>query len=520
MQETRRGRNEGERPGLHTRSIKYFLLGARQLLSSCFALTHPNRATVTMDETPVDTQHYASEAIRLLYLHFSPEMFEKVKRSTDGFKWAMMPIELIDIAHSRAFDVLSRDVFYQPVFSIDDFINAITPIFCPSVLTKIRFNLARFDAVAGVECTEVFLGQQTICDWIMHIIAEFLKPLHALRLGQLTSASWGTSSSATTSESLKKGPLTITQLGGSSDMFDVPTDRTVQQVILRGHTVLEAWTKNETTRQLSMMRKGQERLRHDPENLDPTWTPRHAGSNPVYHGSIIRDDEWPRLFNETPFDALSPRINSNQMVTDAFPVIFTAFSPLRAFLWAAFQKGLPRMAPNTQDILCTHNTWVSGGRAYQGVVLFKFHSTQPSPASLTHYVIPEGKENEWGSKSLHGNNKAINERRVWDYYRTIHGQSGDVFPDLVHGLEYGQQLTALTPFSTNMWRTIWRAGAASNHLNAQHAATYAISFEIGSAAEPPPPPPAKTMEKPGDGGNKDQDKGGGKGGLSHHWDAG
>ncbi|EFQ26973.1 uncharacterized protein GLRG_02144 [Colletotrichum graminicola M1.001] len=462
-----------------------------------------------MDKTTLDTQRYASEGIRLLYLHFSPKMFEKVKRTADDYKWTMMPMELIDMVHRHAFEE-SRDVFDKPVFSIDDFISAITPIFRPSVLTKIRSNLASFDAVAGVECTEVFLGQQTICDWIMHIIAEFLKPLHALEPGQFTSASRGTSSSATTSESLKKDPLNITQLDGPSDMFDVPTDRTVQQVILRGRTVLEAWANNETTRQLSMMRKGQERLRHDPENLDPTWSPRHAGSNPVYHGSVIRDEEWPRRFNETPFDALSPRTNSNQMVTDAFSVIFTAFSPLRAFLWAAFQNGLPRMAPDTQDILNTHNTWVSGGRTYQGAVLFKFHSTQPSPAGLTHYVIPEGKENDWGTKSLHGNYKAINERRVWDYYRTIHGQSGDVFPDLVHGLEYGHQLTALTPFRTNMWRTIWRAGAASNHLNAQHAATYAISFEIGCPAEPPPAA-AKTMGKPGDGQDKDQGKGGGKG---------
>ncbi|KAK2041433.1 hypothetical protein LZ31DRAFT_586500 [Colletotrichum somersetense] len=454
-----------------------------------------------MDHTTVDTKRYANEAIHLIRCHFSLEIFESVKRTADDFQWDPSSMSLVDIVHTRASNIIPGYVFYRPASSIDGFIHAVKPVFHPSVLLQIRSNLVRFDGVAGVECTDVFLGQQTICDWIMHIIAEFLKPLRAL-------LPWQTSSSATTTQNIEKGPLqlTIAQHDGSSDMFDVPTDRTVQQVTIRGHTILEAWTKNETTRQLSMMRKGQERLRHDPDNLDSTWTPRQAGSSPVYHGSIIRDKNWPLKFNETPFDALSPRINSNQMVTDAFGVIFTAFSPLRAFLWAAFEGNLPHMTPNPQDMLNTHNPWISDGRTYRGVVLFRFHATQPAPAGLTHYVIPEGREDEWGSRSLSGNNQAINERRVWDYYRNLHGQSGDVFPDIVHGLEYGQQRTGLTTFRTNMWRTIWRAGAAASHLNSQHTATYAINFELGSPVVPPPPA-SKTVGKSDDGKDKDKDMG-------------
>lgn len=258
----------------------------------------------------------------------------------------------------------------------------------------------------------------------------------------------------------------------------------MQQVILRGRTVLEAWTTTPTTRQLSMMKKDQDRLHHDPENLNPAWTPRQAGSSPVYHGSIVSNPHWALQFTNNPFDALDARISPNQMVTDAFGVIFTTFSPLRAFLWAAFHSVMPRVTSDAADILQTQNTWISGGKSYRGVVLFKFNSIQPAPVELTSYVIPEGKEAEWGNRSLLSVGISINKQRAWGHYRDIHGQSGDNFPDVVHGLEYGQQLTGLTPFHTNMWRTIWRDGTASSHLTSQHAATYAISFERGRSVVP------------------------------------
>ncbi|KAK1965880.1 hypothetical protein LY78DRAFT_711766 [Colletotrichum sublineola] len=452
---------------------------AKRLVSSCF--TPHVRATATRNHT----QRFANEAKRLLRFHFSFDMFEGVKKVGDDYQWRLMTSELINFAHIRASNILSGEIFYRPVSDIDGFINAITPVFSPSVVMQIRYNLDSFDTIAGFECTEVFLGQQTICDWVFHIIAEYLKPLRAF--DQVSAPREGHLVSFTSSNLLTWPPQTVPQLGGPSDMFNFPTDRTVQQVVIRGRTVLEAWTTNATTRQLSMMKKDKQRLRHDPENLDSIWTPRQAGGNPVYHGSIIRNKKWPQRFNETPFSALQPRINSNQMVTDAFPVIFTAFSPLRCFLWAAFDSMLPYLTPSAQDILHTQDTWVNGGRTYKGVVLFKFHSTQPAPAVLTHYVIPEGKEGQWGSRSLSDNNKGISHQNVWGHYRDIHGQSGDAFPDLVHGLEYGNQLNGLSPFRTNMWRTIWRATAASDHLNAQHAATYAISFELGSSTAPPLP---------------------------------
>ncbi|KAK1979207.1 hypothetical protein LZ30DRAFT_541683, partial [Colletotrichum cereale] len=355
-------------------------------------------------------------------------MVKRVKKIADDFKWDAASFSLVSLTHQVAEETLSHKVSARSPCSIEDFILEISPIFDPSVCRQIRFNLASFDVAAGIECTETFLAYRTIGDWVLHIINVFLEPLHIA-----SSQASGASSVSEGSQVLHRLPL-----DGSTGMFDVPIDRTVQQANLIGETVLEAWTTNAVTRHLSQMRKDQHQLHHDPENLGPTWTPAQGGGSPVYHGAAIHEEEWPLQFDRTPFNALQARQNPNQMVTDAYNVIFTAFSPLRAFLWAAFKGSLPSLTPSARDTISTQNTWVTGGRTYRGVALFKFNAIQPAPAGLTHYVIPEGKETEWGSRSLRAGQRHMAEEDAWGYYRDIHGQGGDDFPDLVHGLEYGQ----------------------------------------------------------------------------------
>ncbi|GJC93063.1 hypothetical protein ColKHC_01889 [Colletotrichum higginsianum] len=201
-------------------------------------------------------------------------MVGRVEKTANDYEWDASQISISQVAHRHASEILPGDVFRRSASSIEDFICGIKPIFCSSITQQIRLNLDNFDAVAGIECTEAFLGKKTIGDWLLHIITEFLKPL----------------------------------------------------------TVSLTWTTTPTTRQLSMMKEDQKRLHHDPENLNPAWTPRQAGSSPVYHGSIVSNPHWALQFTNNPFDALDARTNANQMVTDAFGVIFTTFSPLRAFL--------------------------------------------------------------------------------------------------------------------------------------------------------------------------------------------
>ncbi|TIC99040.1 hypothetical protein CH35J_006390 [Colletotrichum higginsianum] len=256
-------------------------------------------------------------------------MVGRVEKIANDYEWDASQISISQVAHRHASEILPGDVFRRSASSIEDFICGIKPIFCSSITQQIRLNLDNFDAVAGIECTEAFLGKKTIGDWLLHIITEFLKPLTV----SLSASSFSKSSSpAVAVTNPNKAPLANAPVEDISDKFNVPIDRTVQQVILRGRTVLEAWTTTPTTRQLSMMKEDQKRLHHDPENLNPAWTPRQAGSSPVYHGSIVSNPHWALQFTNNPFDALDARTNANQMVTDAFGVIFTTFSPLRAFL--------------------------------------------------------------------------------------------------------------------------------------------------------------------------------------------
>ncbi|KAK1675766.1 hypothetical protein BDP55DRAFT_149788 [Colletotrichum godetiae] len=111
-------------------------------------------------------------------------------------------------------------------------------------------------------------------------------------------------------------------------------------------------------------------------------------------------------------------------------VVSTTFSPLRAYLSAAFNPYLQK---------------------YSGVVLFQFNTMQPAPPGPTHYNIEEGKEEAWGARSLRDINCAP-EEVPWGRFREIHGQEGSVWPDVVHVLEYGDQLRQLTQPGTNMWR--------------------------------------------------------------------
>jgi hypothetical protein len=288
---------------------------------------------------------------------------------------------------------------------------------------------------------------------------------------------------------------------------------TIQQINLEGLTVVDGWTAHNTTRQLSGLRAGQQ-LRHDPMTLDSTWSPAQPGSNFVYHGtaSQYQASMWPDQFEERPFNALAARQNINQLAPkDAGPVVFTSFSPLRAFLWAAFTTHLPANIPYREDLFHMQKPWMARGRSYQGVVVFQFRSPQPAPQGLSYYIIPRGLETRWGQKSTQTGRGDVRPGNVWQYYREIHGQDGTSWPDLVHGLEYGSQRTLLAPFHTNMWRTAHKYGPAVDQLNAGHRGTYAISFRQSDRSSTQPAAPTQ----PGPTKHKDDKNDDGKGGRKH-----
>lgn len=300
------------------------------------------------------------------------------------------------------------------------------------------------------------------------------------------------------------------RIGG---LLDVPASP-VEQVHLKGPTIVQAWISNPITRQLNQAKSKADSYQRDPANLGSSWTPATSGNNFVYHGSAISkeqlDEGWTQKFNNTPFDALGPQSNPSQM-TFKIPVIYTAFSALRSFLWAAFKRGLNSMSPDPQEITDANIMWPCGGRMFTGIVLFQFSATQPAPAGYSYHIIPEHQVKGWGKLSLDnaGDNKTDN-ADIWSKYDKYHKQTGPrQWPDIVHGVEYGEQETALSPFKVNMWRTIWKGDRASDHLKSNHRATFAITFEVGPA-EPAAKGESSTKKPPPKDGDDDDDQPKGK----------
>ncbi|KAF6820621.1 hypothetical protein CPLU01_12710 [Colletotrichum plurivorum] len=211
-----------------------------------------------------------------------------------------------------------------------------------------------------------------------------------------------------------------------------------------------------------------------------------AGNHFVYHGTSAHYNliEWPRYFTPTPFQALAAFTTANQIGLRFVPGLFTAFSPLRAFIWAVFKERMacmtpsvtPSMTPSMAHLRRIQRSWFCNGAFYRGVVLFQFHCTQPS--GLTSCTIPAGKEKAWGDISQGPAAHCTPQSAAWKQFNAIHGKSRGKWPDVIHGLKYGPQLDHSGTSRTNMWRSMWKGEEGVYHLNSQHAATFAVNFEL------------------------------------------
>ncbi|KAJ5012689.1 hypothetical protein K4K57_003943 [Colletotrichum sp. SAR 10_99] len=448
-----------------------------------------------MDNRTRDDQH------RLLRTYFSPGVVANVEKGTTRNESRGAFLRLVRYHAVRA---MSYNVTTMPAANIRSFNLAIRPVFHATISARIAANLTGFDSIAGIGCADDFISWRTVGHWVECFTETFL----ASTPTQFTQSSvssdpsaYGQSSSAATSvgTSPKHGRYGVGQLDGAGDdsrrqqipttsLLDIPSSP-VEQVTLRGPTLLQAWLDNPVTRRLSQKGPGSGALAHDPMNLDSRWTPATAGHNYVYHGTSCTTDSFTSKFNNRPFNALEARQNTNQMSIPVIGVIFTAFSPLRSFLWGAFQGAADAMAPSAASFGHADEVWSCGGRRFKGVPLFQFSAQQPAPSNLSYHIIPEDQAEEWGEDSLklasQKNDKSIPLTKLWPQYTKFHGQKGDrEWPDIVHGVEYGKQKDALQPFRTNMWRTIWKEGPAVNHLNANHRATFAITVELVPGTKP------------------------------------
>jgi hypothetical protein len=324
-------------------------------------------------------------------------------------------------------------------------------------------NCHEFNVLVGTPVADGFVTHLTCYEWFKTLAAVTVR--HSIHDPLVT--------------------LTASDSPPEKDYFtlDGTSDEAVSkltQVVLKGPNILEAW-KNNTT----IIDKDMKQTLSDLEKqarMPSTWSPREAGGLPVFHGTSthFKYPYWPDRWNQDVGTLHPASTIGGQMGCIGVPLVYTAFSPIRAFLWAAFKEHIYSNIPTKSEITLLERQWSSGSRTYSGIVVFYHTASQPHSADLSSFVIPEGRQRDWHNTMISNSNSGkISPQMAWKSVAHIHRSTDlDTWPGLVHGLEFGEQRSALDPFRINMWRTVWLGGAAVEKLNQNYIGTIAITFEL------------------------------------------
>ncbi|KXH63434.1 hypothetical protein CSAL01_04548 [Colletotrichum salicis] len=312
------------------------------------------------------------EQIRFLREYFQSTFVLVVQ--TDMEQWVEQACIFPDFLHLNISEVFNYDTRQVPG-TIAKFTQLLAPIFNTDVTSRVTAGMQSFDNSVGLPCADDFIAQKTMGDWFRVIIWDLYR-LVLLYTRYRT-----------------RCEKRFHADGANEDNINATTCN-IEQIHIRGKTVLEAWASEPKTRQLSCISRGR-KLQHDPENLhvSPSWTPATPGNNLMYYGSASHytDTIWRERFPNTPFHSMSALDRTNQMSpSPPVNVVSTTFSLLRAYLWAAFNRCLLSMVSARNILPKLQANWTVGGAEYSGVVLFQFDTTQRAPSGLTHYIIEEG----------------------------------------------------------------------------------------------------------------------------------
>jgi len=360
--------------------------------------------------------------------------------------------------------------------SVHDFLRTISPEFNHSYLKGFEANCDRFDHIIGgsnyhnstssssshqvptLNLSDIFMCDLSFGSWIAKI--RLAIALHCFE----TVAPGG-----------KLAQRLMPQYDGPPDtpppsiQAGVLDDGgTFKQVILVSPNLYEAWNRLSFTRNL--------------ENTCPqssTWTLSQPGGLYVYHRTAVHLDhaDFILALANRPFNGLMGNSQRNQITQgkESIPVVWTVFSPFRAFLWAEFVADVIEDIPGPKAQSRLTSVWQCGNKTYEGVIVLQFSSTQSSPPGCSSYTIPIGQEEQWSAIAAAGSGLASNEptKNFWAKFATIHNQAGgSEWPDLVHGLELRS-----SRFTKQFWRTVW-FGQGIQSLNSRHSQSLAIRYII------------------------------------------
>jgi len=409
--------------------------------------------------------------------------------------------------------------------SVDKMLEALVFVLTDETRLIIRQNGAEFNEICGMNESDQMVHNLTLRSWVIKL-ADVVqhtsqRSLSSTKSGSSTSSYpptiFSIPSRTTPSSSLSgdKSPKIFRSLDksfdGTSESEPAQNPRIIQ-VNLEGPNIKSAWSKNRTI----VDRRYKWTIRQLEEfGPDYAYTADKAGSFSVFHGTIAHHKfpDWISDWNDEKM-SLSSGDEGGQMAPFGLGVVYTSFSALRSFLWAAFQEHLYRNLPGAKDEAVLRKSWTSNGQTFTGVAVFAFEIVQPRPNARMHaYTIPRGTEQQWANKmgEMSGRIWKNKGKEAWEHIMA-NSRPKDIkqWPEILSASEYGQQESSLSPFKVNLQRTCW-SGSGIEYLNSQYRYTMAISFrKVLPPTSTIPRLPAAPLQRD-DEGDRDKDSGTGKG---------
>ncbi|KAK3346239.1 hypothetical protein B0T25DRAFT_272983 [Lasiosphaeria hispida] len=395
--------------------------------------------------------------------------------------------------------VLTSTDLDVPPRSIDNFLSSMDQILSGRTAEHIRCQAYAFDDLAGIKgIANEFIRQRptreamfdiihSVASWAEEIARQTV-PFDAEQAGRHPSASdqdHASDQHHSNHHEDEKGslasvtPLTVDSTPVAAQPSPTTGPCPIVQLNLNGMTILEAWSGNLTTRAMEIAANSHER------GANPSHFSFRA--LPVYHGTdAFQRVAYPGMAQEIRRGLLHGSVTSNQVAPPhpCLPILWTGFSPLRCFLWAAFRGEV--LQPVTCATVGTKlgMPWRCEDHEHVGILLFKFRPSLPSAPGQASYVIPSGREQEWASLTQgvpEGGTVGVGAQ--WRLFSRIHGNAHSTWPEAIHCREFGQQLTMLSAYVKQFWRTVW-FGDGITALQESHEVTYSISFTLARANVP------------------------------------
>lgn len=124
---------------------------------------------------------------------------------------------------------------------------------------------------------------------------------------------------------------------------------------------------------------------------------------------------------------------------------------------------------------------------HTGVMLHKFRPVLPARLGQSFLIMPPGREAEWSTyrdqiaheeeQIFGGSQLGLAADHWWERFRDFHHGSPATWPDVLHCREFRQQAQMLSPFTTQLWRTVWFHNGIRD-LDASYDLSYAITFTL------------------------------------------